>query len=455
MKNSTILRTAKVGGFNKEDVLTYVDELNAKIESLKTELDKAKEEAVNPAEIEEYKNEIVRLNQLVNDNEKAVSDIRTAADAEKSEIRTEMESKINEISEENTNLKNTIESLEYQLEEAKNNVQTASAEVVPVDTSAFENEISDLKVQLENARNQITEMSGEMTKLSDDISEKGRTIQKLTLENDELRLQTDENSFSSNFDMGALFSEAQSTAKKIVVEARIAADKLVRDAEYEADKILSEANKKADSINSEAVSNASNIETQARKDAKAAVDVAEYLKDIFRKQMEKVVVQLDTLSESINNSKEEISENVNDFVEGKTGLDKAISDAEKISATDCEDEFSLTDTDSYYVASADDYAQEKEDMNNESSEVPYMSSVANYEPEEEVTEAMTDNLMDTYSENVKSYDENELEDILSSFAIDPDTVADDEAVNEVKNSPALGFNLDDLAKLAEEAENDF
>lgn len=27
MKDSVILRTARVGGFNKEDVLTYVDEL--------------------------------------------------------------------------------------------------------------------------------------------------------------------------------------------------------------------------------------------------------------------------------------------------------------------------------------------------------------------------------------------------------------------------------------------
>ena len=31
MKDSVILRTARVGGFNKEDVLTYVDELNSKI----------------------------------------------------------------------------------------------------------------------------------------------------------------------------------------------------------------------------------------------------------------------------------------------------------------------------------------------------------------------------------------------------------------------------------------
>ena len=75
MKNSTILRTAKVGGFNKEDVLTYVDELNAKIDSLKADLEKAQDSAVNPAELEEYKSEIVRLTQLVNDNEKGAENV--------------------------------------------------------------------------------------------------------------------------------------------------------------------------------------------------------------------------------------------------------------------------------------------------------------------------------------------------------------------------------------------
>lgn len=39
MKDSVILRTARVGGFNKEDVLTYVDELNSKIDMLKSELE--------------------------------------------------------------------------------------------------------------------------------------------------------------------------------------------------------------------------------------------------------------------------------------------------------------------------------------------------------------------------------------------------------------------------------
>ena len=41
MKDSVILRTARVGGFNKEDVLTYVDELNSKIDMLKSELEKS------------------------------------------------------------------------------------------------------------------------------------------------------------------------------------------------------------------------------------------------------------------------------------------------------------------------------------------------------------------------------------------------------------------------------
>lgn len=462
MKNSTILRTAKVGGFNKEDVLTYVDELNAKIDSLKADLEKAQASAVNPAELEEYKSEIVRLTQLVNDNENAVSEIRTAADAEKSELRTEMEAKITELSEENNNLKNTIASLEYQLEEAKNNVQSAPAEVVSADTSAFENEISDLKIQLENARNQITEMSGEMTKLSDDIAEKGRTIQKLTLENDELRLQTDENSFSSKFDMGALFSEAQTTAKKMVVEARIASDRLVKDAEYEAEKILSEANKKADAINAEAAEKASNMEAEARKDAKYAIDAVENLKVLFNKQTEKFVLQVDKLINNLDEAKAEISGEVNDFLEGKTGLDKAVSDAKSVSADIEYSEPVYEPVSSYYEESAaeefaaDEYVAEEPVATEDDGygEIPYMSSISNYEPDEEVTESMAEDLLDSYQENTRSYDENELDDILSSFAIDPVSGDDEEPVPPVKGSPALGFDLNDLAKLAEEAEKD-
>ena len=50
MDQPTVLRTAKVGGFVKEDVLTYVDELNSKIYGLGEELKEVREKASAPAQ---------------------------------------------------------------------------------------------------------------------------------------------------------------------------------------------------------------------------------------------------------------------------------------------------------------------------------------------------------------------------------------------------------------------
>ena len=59
MDEPTVLRTTKIGGgFVKEDVLTYLDELNSKIEGLEAELKEAQEagNANSPQEINKYKN---------------------------------------------------------------------------------------------------------------------------------------------------------------------------------------------------------------------------------------------------------------------------------------------------------------------------------------------------------------------------------------------------------------
>ncbi|MBE6855353.1 MAG: hypothetical protein E7501_06875 [Ruminococcus sp.] len=65
MDQPTVLRTAKVGGFVKEDVLTYVDELNSKIYGLEEELKEVREKASAPAQdsaqIQKLENEIKQL----------------------------------------------------------------------------------------------------------------------------------------------------------------------------------------------------------------------------------------------------------------------------------------------------------------------------------------------------------------------------------------------------------
>ena len=57
MDEPTVLRTTKIGGgFVKEDVLTYLDELNSKIDTLQNELKEARETGpADPQELIKYR----------------------------------------------------------------------------------------------------------------------------------------------------------------------------------------------------------------------------------------------------------------------------------------------------------------------------------------------------------------------------------------------------------------
>lgn len=477
MKNSTILRTAKVGGFNKEDVLTYVDELNSKIDSLKGELETAKSLPVDTSELENYKSEVERLKERLSETETSLSTARTDFDSQKSEL----ENQKNIISEENEKLKNEIEALKYQLDAAQNAAPIVTSEVVkPVDTTRFENEISDLKIQLESARGQISEMSGEMTKLAYDITDKAKKIEQLNLDNEELRLQTDDSSFSGNFDMGALFVEAQATAKRIVVEARIASDKLVRDAQNEADRLITDAKTEADSINKTARTDAAIMEADAKKNAQSAVNTTEKLKEIFKTEisilenkfaevMENVKYTANRLNKDIENARTTIVDNANDFIDGKTGLNDALNEIKFVSDnTDIPVEKSETVSYGFESVGFDTNEPESEiepvqmsemtyDENPyitmpeyEVDEEPYISSEDFYSVE--ATEDETEEVSEINNYEMKSPD-SAVDDILSSFAIDP-VSDDDEFLSVPKTSTPLGFDLGDLAKLAAEAEKD-
>ena len=65
MEQPMVLRTAKVGGFVKEDVLAYIDEQNSKIYALQDELKETQERAAGPGldqqQTQKYENEIKGL----------------------------------------------------------------------------------------------------------------------------------------------------------------------------------------------------------------------------------------------------------------------------------------------------------------------------------------------------------------------------------------------------------
>ena len=77
MDEPTVLRTTKIGGgFVKEDVLTYLDELNSKISGLEEELKQAKESGpADPQELLKYRNQVDNLQEKLNASNNA---LRTA-----------------------------------------------------------------------------------------------------------------------------------------------------------------------------------------------------------------------------------------------------------------------------------------------------------------------------------------------------------------------------------------
>lgn len=560
MKNSAILRTAKVGGFNKDDVLTYVDELNAKIDSLKEELDKAKSSQAEAGELDKYKNEVERLKERLSETENKLSEARTNADSERSELQNQK----NAATEENNELKNEIEALKYQLESAQNNAAAAdTASVQTVDTSEFERNISDLNYQLENAKSQITEMSREMTSLTSDISEKSAKIERLAAENkrysadnskltaennrlvgengrlsnenENLRLNANDGGFSS-FDMGALFSEAQATARRVVVEAKMAADKLVKDAQSEADKIISEANVKAEKINAEAIGKAAIMEDEAGKNIQSAVSNTEKLKQLFRteaylldKKLSDLIVNIESTTKmyirDIEAARDDINVNIDTFLNSDGELkevtvkaEKIIADMPKKTPKPIEEPESVLGSFAYEEkpkAASDDTAAETplpvieeigfDENQNESSRYekvsdPVMENIV-YDEKTDVDDYDFGGRFDEYTNNygmendltsnddginvppiteidgipyVSVPDEEDdfskpsaeekpsagkpvnsgLDDILSSFSIDPIPDDDDEPAPIPKKAASLGFDLGDLAKLAEEAEKE-
>ena len=74
MDEPTVLRTTKIGGgFVKEDVLTYLDELNSKISGLEAELKEAKESGpADPQELLKCRNQVDNLQEKLNASNNAL-----------------------------------------------------------------------------------------------------------------------------------------------------------------------------------------------------------------------------------------------------------------------------------------------------------------------------------------------------------------------------------------------
>lgn len=294
MDQPTVLRTAKVGGFVKEDVLTYVDELNSKIYALDEELKEARDQmnsgSKDNAQIQKLENEV---KQLRIDLGTANAGLRKAnealAQAAKNPGASEDTAKLQA---ENEQLRKQLASAGSAAENARSEaaakatkeLETARAEIEQLrranDTLQKENqakqaEIAALKKSLDEkpaaapapaAANggvddivmqqtmaQLTEKSAALKKQSDELAQKEKQIAELDgkvkqLEDQitDLKNNADDAAMPSSFDMGAMFAEAQMVAKKVTIEARNAAERMTKEAKEQAESIVNEANAQAE-----------------------------------------------------------------------------------------------------------------------------------------------------------------------------------------------------------------
>lgn len=324
MDQPTVLRTARMGGFVKEDVLAYVDELNTEIYSLKEELEKAQKQAaggggMDDSKAKEYESELSRLRGELGTTK---NQLRAAQDELKnrpvidangdgtvsSEEIMEAQAKIDELGSKLTDANADLESVKAELALSQEEVESLNAQidalktdndalreeaanaVVGSDSDAaekiaeFEAEIESLKAELDAKNLMLEEQGGsneadveriagfeaQLVEKDNELAEKIREIENLNTQIAELK----ENSEDSSMDMGALFMEAQMTAKKVAVEARQKADKRIAEANEQAEKVIADANAKAEETIANAEAQAKQTIDDANAEAESTVSKA-------------------------------------------------------------------------------------------------------------------------------------------------------------------------------------
>ena len=206
MEGTGFLKTVNFGGFDKKDVLAYVDELNTKIFNLEAELDEKKAllEDAGGAGVDSSKYE-----ELLAADKAKIAELQTSNESLNNQMKTmedELAAKDKEIEE----LKAQNAELEDQLQEAKNKAATAGA----ADNSAME--LGNVFVEAQKTANIIVTQAKENARKMDE--------------------------------------DAKKLANQVVDDANGKASTIVKNADEKASKILSEAEDKSAEMRSAAES---------------------------------------------------------------------------------------------------------------------------------------------------------------------------------------------------------
>ncbi len=251
MAGNGYLRTVNFGGFDKKDVLAYVDELNTKIYNLETQLGEK------------------------NDTIAALEAGGAGAASGDFEGKEVLEKKIEESHAKVSELMASTDSLKLQLTNLENEAGEKDSQI-----ESMKSEIEDLKQKLADAEANAAAGGGD----------------------------------SAAFDMGALFMEAKKSADAVVAEARKAAKKMEQEAKDLQDQILEDANTQAERIvnnaNAEAKATTDNAQANVAALTASAQADADALMKNAREQEARITAQSKGLRDSVKTEFTELQTNV-------------------------------------------------------------------------------------------------------------------------------------------------
>ncbi len=162
MEGTGFLKTVRVGGFDKKDVLAYVDDLNTKIYTLEAELEEKKTllESAGGGTVDTSK-----YDDLLAADKAKISELMTNNDSLKIQLKSaedEMAEKVRELEE----LKKQNAALEEQLQEAKNKVASSG----PADSSAMD--LSNVFIEAQKTANSIVTQAKDNARKMDEDAKK-------------------------------------------------------------------------------------------------------------------------------------------------------------------------------------------------------------------------------------------------------------------------------------------
>lgn len=179
MEGTGFLKTVNFGGFDKKDVLAYVDELNTKIYTLEAELDEKKTllESADGGGVSSEK-----YDELLATDKAKITELQTGNDSLKNQLKS-LEDELADKEHENGALKAQITELENQLQEAKNKVVSSSAESSALDLgNVFIEAQKTANIIVTQAKENARKMDEDAKKLAnqvvDDANGKASTIVK-------------------------------------------------------------------------------------------------------------------------------------------------------------------------------------------------------------------------------------------------------------------------------------